>query len=76
MEPEHRPTSLRTFTIIWIGQVASLLDSQMTSFAIIIWAWQLSGEVTPLSLLAFFTEIPGLIASAFAGASLTAGIAN
>ncbi|WP_250125270.1 MFS transporter [Chroococcidiopsis sp. CCMEE 29] len=65
-QPTH-PNSLRTFTIIWIGQVASLLGSNMTSFAMIIWAWQLTEEATPLSLLAFFTEIPVLIASAFAG---------
>jgi MFS family permease len=67
MNPEHRPNSLRTFTIIWIGQVASILGSRMTNFAVIIWAWQLTGEATPLSLLAFFTEIPILIAAAFAG---------
>lgn len=65
MNPQ--PNSLRTFTIIWIGQVASILGSRMTNFAVIIWAWQLTGEATPLSLLAFFTEIPILLASAFAG---------
>ncbi|MFP4120500.1 MAG: MFS transporter [Coleofasciculus sp.] len=67
MNSQHRPNSLRTFTIIWIGQVASILGSRMTNFAVIIWAWQLTGEATPLSLLAFFTQIPILIAAAFAG---------
>lgn len=65
MNPQ--PNNLRTFTIIWIGQVASILGSRMTNFAVIIWAWQLTGEATPLSLLAFFTEIPILIAAPFAG---------
>jgi len=65
MNPQ--PNNLRTFTIIWIGQVASILGSRMTNFAVIIWAWQLTGEATPLSLLAFFTEIPILIAATFAG---------
>lgn len=67
MNSEHQPNSLRTFTIIWIGQVASILGSRMTNFALIIWVWQLTGEATPLSLLAFFTEIPILIAAIFAG---------
>lgn len=49
-----QPTSLRAFTIVCIGQVATLLGSNMTSFAIIIWAWRLTGEATPLSLLALF----------------------
>ncbi|WP_324282337.1 MFS transporter [Cyanobacterium aponinum UTEX 3221] len=60
--------NLRIFTIIWIGQVASILGSRMTNFAVIIWAWQLTGEATPLSLLAFFTEIPILFVAIFAGA--------
>ncbi|MEQ9237083.1 MFS transporter [Coleofasciculus sp. E2-BRE-01] len=67
MNSQHRPNSLHTFTIIWIGQVASILGSRMTNFAVIIWAWQITGEATPLSLLAFFTQIPILIAAAFAG---------
>ena len=66
MNPQ--PNNLRTFTIIWMGQVASILGSRMTNFAVIIWAWQLTGEATPLSLLAFFTEIPILLVSVFAGA--------
>lgn len=63
-----QPNNLRIFTIIWIGQVISILGSRMTNFAVIIWAWQLTREATPLSLLAFFTEIPILFVAIFAGA--------
>ncbi|MFQ4143482.1 MFS transporter [Chlorogloeopsis sp. ULAP02] len=67
MTLEQQPKSLRTFTVIWLGQTASLIGSNMTSFALTIWAWQQTGEATPLSLIAFFTEVPILIASIFAG---------
>jgi DHA3 family macrolide efflux protein-like MFS transporter len=58
---------MRTFLIIWIGQLASLLGSEMTNFAITIWAWEVTGKATPLSLILFFTQTPRVIAALFAG---------
>ncbi|MEM8831128.1 MAG: MFS transporter [Cyanobacteria bacterium P01_G01_bin.19] len=58
---------MRTFLIVWIGQLASLLGSEMTNFAITIWAWQVTGQATPLSLIMFFVHTPRVIASLFAG---------
>lgn len=58
---------MRKFIIIWIGQLASLLGSEMTNFAITIWAWQVTGQATPLSLILFFVQTPRVIASLFAG---------
>jgi len=66
VQPEQ-PTSLRTFLILWIGQMTSILGSEMTNFAITIWAWQIAGQATPLSLIFFFTYTPKLIAASFAG---------
>ncbi|MEM7595031.1 MAG: MFS transporter, partial [Cyanobacteria bacterium P01_A01_bin.83] len=39
----------------------------MTNFAITIWAWQVTGQATPLSLILFFVQTPRVIASLFAG---------
>ncbi|PIG90532.1 MFS transporter [Gloeocapsopsis sp. IPPAS B-1203] len=58
---------MRTFLIIWIGQVASILGSEMTNFAVTLWAWQATEQATPLSLILLFTQIPRVIASSFAG---------
>lgn len=58
---------MRTFTLVWIGQTASLIGSEVTRFALFIWIWQHTGTATPISLLAFFSEIPVLAASVFAG---------
>ena len=58
---------MRTFLIIWIGQFASLLGSELTNFAITLWAWEMTGQATPLSLIMVFTQIPKLLVSPFAG---------
>lgn len=56
------------FTIIWIGQMISLLGSAMTAFALTLWAWLITGEATALALVAFFSFVPTLLVSPFAGA--------
>ncbi|MEM9808856.1 MAG: MFS transporter, partial [Cyanobacteria bacterium P01_D01_bin.56] len=58
---------MRTFLIIWVGQFASLLGSEMTNFAISIWAWEVTGQATPFSLILVATKIPRLLISPFAG---------
>ncbi|ACK67003.1 major facilitator superfamily MFS_1 [Rippkaea orientalis PCC 8801] len=56
-----------TFLIIWTGQLASLIGSEMTNFAVTIWAWEITEQATPLSLILFFSQIPRLIASLLGG---------
>ena len=71
LKPEdqtRRPTGMRGFTIIWIGQLVSLLGTGMTQFALTIWAWQTTGEATALALVAFFTAVPQILTSPLAGA--------
>lgn len=58
---------MRTFLIIWMGQFASLLGSEMTNFALTIWAWEVTGQATPLSFILVVTQIPRLLISPFAG---------
>jgi DHA3 family macrolide efflux protein-like MFS transporter len=57
-----------TFTVVWVGQVFSLLGSAMSSFALTIWAWLATGEATALALVGFFSFAPTLIVSPVAGA--------
>ena len=59
---------MSAFTIIWIGQVISLLGTAMTGFALTIWAWQITGQATALALVGFFTFAPALLVTPFAGA--------
>jgi MFS family permease len=56
------------FYLIAVGQAVSLIGSGMTNFAIVIWAWQLTGQATTLALAGFFGFAPMVIMSPFAGA--------
>lgn len=56
------------FTIVWIGQIISLLGTSMTGFAMTIWAYEKTNAATALALVGFFFVAPMLIASPFAGA--------
>ncbi|MCU0480518.1 MAG: MFS transporter [Anaerolineae bacterium] len=68
MDTQTRPTGMRAFILIWIGQVVSLLGSAMTGFALSIWAWDLTGEATALALVGFFNFMPIVLFSPIAGA--------
>ncbi|MCP5097795.1 MAG: MFS transporter [Chloroflexi bacterium] len=56
------------FSIVWLGQVLSLIGTAMTNFALTIWAFQQTGRATDLALIGFFFMVPLLIVSPVAGA--------
>ncbi len=64
----NRPTGMFGFTIVWIGQIVSLLGTSMTGFATTIWAYEKTNAATALALVGFFFVAPMLIVSPFAGA--------
>lgn len=63
-----RPSGMFAFTIVWVGQAISLLGTEMSAFALTIWAYELTGKATALALAGFFHVTPLLIFSPFAGA--------
>ena len=58
---------MRTFIIIWFGQLVSLLGTAMTRFALLIWAYEQTGKATTLALLGFFSFGLDLLLSPIAG---------
>ena len=58
---------MRAFTVLWLGQVVSLLGSAMTWFAFTIWAWQKTGQITALSTISFFAFLPTVLFTPIAG---------
>ncbi len=66
--PPNQPTGSRAFFIVWSGQVVSFFGSALTAFALTIWAWLATGEVTALALAALFNFAPGIFLSPVAGA--------
>jgi len=63
-----RLSGMTAFTVVWIGQVVSLLGTSMSAFALTIWAYELTGSATALSLVGFFYLTPLLVFSPVAGA--------
>src|SRR5512145_303715 len=55
------------FFIIWLGQLASLIGSGLTRFALAIWVYQRTGSITQLALLSFFPELVLIVLSPLAG---------
>jgi MFS family permease len=66
--PEKRPTGMFGFTIVWLGQIVSVLASYMSNFALTIWAFQKTNSATVLGLMGFSFILPFLLISPFAGA--------
>ncbi|WP_017295681.1 hypothetical protein [Geminocystis herdmanii] len=63
----NKAKNLNTFLILWVGITLSTIGSQMTNFAVTLWAWEATEKATPLALILFFTQTPRIIASLFAG---------
>ena len=55
------------FTIVWAGQLISVLASTMTQFAITIWAYQETGSATALGIINTAFIVPFLLLSPVAG---------
>lgn len=58
---------MRKFILVWSGQTASIIGSQMTSFAMTIWAWEITGHATALALFGLFNQLPRILIAPFAG---------
>jgi MFS transporter, DHA3 family, macrolide efflux protein len=68
MATKSRPKGMRAFIIVLIGQLASLLGTNMTAFGLTIWAYGQTGRATDLALIGFFFITPMLLISPTAGA--------
>ncbi len=55
------------FTIVWAGQLVSVLASSMTQFALTIWAYQETGSATALGIINTSFIVPFLLLSPIAG---------
>jgi MFS transporter, DHA3 family, macrolide efflux protein len=67
MSQQQNHASMRNFMIVWLGQLVSTIGSSMTSFAIEIWAWEITGKATTLALVGFFSLLPSIIITPISG---------
>lgn len=62
-----RPTGMLGFTLVWIGQIISVLASAMSQFGLTIFVFQKTESATALGLMQVFFITPFLIISPIAG---------
>ena len=69
MEETHikRPTGMFGFTIVWLGQIISVLASAMSQFGLTIFMFQKTESATALGLMQVFFITPFLLISPIAG---------
>src|SRR5215211_578893 len=67
MQNMNRPTGMFGFTLVWLGQIISVLATNMSLFALTIWVFQKTGSATALGLMQVFFITPLLIITPFAG---------
>jgi DHA3 family macrolide efflux protein-like MFS transporter len=67
MQNTNRPTGMFGFTLVWLGQIVSVLTTNMTAFALTIWVFEKTGSATALGLMQVFFITPLLIVTPFAG---------
>lgn len=62
-----RPSGMFGFTIVWIGQIVSVLASAMSQFGLTIFVFQKTESATALGLMQVFFITPFLLISPIAG---------
>lgn len=66
--PPYKQPGMRSFSIIWFGQLVSMLGTGMTNFALSYWIYQETGEASALTWAIFAFIAPSIIFSPIAGA--------
>ena len=56
------------FFTVWGGQLVSVIGSGLTSFAVSVWVYQVTGSITKLALVALIGTTPSLVLLPFLGA--------
>lgn len=67
-QPIELIIEFRNFALFWLGQSVSEIGTRLTGFGLSIWVYQNSHNVTQVSLVIFFTVLPGVVITPFVGA--------
>lgn len=60
--------SFRTFLVVWIGQMVSVVGSGLTGFGLGVWVFQRTGSATQYAMIGLAAIVPTIVLSPFAGA--------
>jgi DHA3 family macrolide efflux protein-like MFS transporter len=65
--PSKQPSGMFAFTIVWLGQIISVLASSMTGFGLTIWMYQQTKSATAMGMMQVAFITPFLLLSPIAG---------
>ena len=63
----RRPSGMFGFTVVWLGQIVSVLASSMSQFALTIFMYEKTQSATAMGLMQVFYFVPFLLVSPIAG---------
>ena len=58
---------MRSFYIIWLGELISMLGSGLTGFALAVYIYQKTNQATPFALTVLFGSLPTILLLPVAG---------
>ncbi|MFD7657748.1 MFS transporter [Actinosynnema sp. NPDC059797] len=58
---------LRRFSLVWGGQLVSVIGSALTAFVLGVWVYTGTGSVTQFVLIQFCAVVPGILLAPYAG---------
>jgi MFS family permease len=61
------PRDMKTFFIIWGGQLVSMLGSGLTNFALGVWLYDQTKQATPFAITVLLGSLPRILLLPFAG---------
>lgn len=62
-----RPKGMKAFTIIWFGELISIIGTGLTSFALGVWVYNNTGSATLFALITLCATLPAILVAPFAG---------
>jgi DHA3 family macrolide efflux protein-like MFS transporter len=66
--PQLLSPGMRTYTVVWFGQMVSMIGTALTDFGVGVWIYQKTGSAMPFALVLLCMVVPGILATPFAGA--------
>ncbi len=68
MAPQSVTAGMRTFFVIWSGQLVSTIGSGLTGFALGVWIYQQTRSTALFAISLLSQAVPNLLVTPFAGA--------
>ena len=65
--PVEMPRDMKTFFVIWSGQLISMLGSGLTNFALAVWIYDKTRQATPFAITVLLGTIPRVLLLPIAG---------